>query len=147
MSQELPKVVQKDSEVEIQFSLSLMDETLVESSQPDKNFCFKIGDGTFLPALENLLIGLEVGIQGVFQVPPEEAFGYAQPENIQTLPRTDFLADVTLKEGNVIGFNTPTGDEVPGTILSFNDKTVEVDFNHPLAGQYLIFDATIMKIL
>lgn len=141
------KQVQSDSQLEIQFKLELADKTLVESTRPGENFCFRMGDGTFLPALEELLMGLEEGTQGIFHLQPEQAFGLSDEQNIQTLSRSEFPDNMPLQEGHVIGFNTPTGDEIPGTIVSVSDETVEVDFNHPLAGLPLIFDVTVVKII
>lgn len=140
-------VVLENSKIAISFQLAFMDGEIIDEANADEPMVFVIGDGSLLPNLESLLIGLELGTQGKFTLLPENAFGQQQPENIQMMDRTDFPEDMELAEGLVIGFDTPTGDEIPGTIISVTEDKVEVDFNHPLAGATLLFTAKIEQIL
>lgn len=141
------KRVGEQSELEIQFKLSLLDDTIVEQTGEGEVFVFQIGDGQFLSKLDELLIGLEEGTTAKFTLMPEDAFGLPDPMNFQTMKKSDFPEDMTLSEGHVVGFNTPTGDEIPGTVYQIKDDEVIMDFNHPLAGQPLMFEATIVKVL
>jgi len=68
------------------------------------------------------------------------------PGKVHQLPRADFDAEMALEPGLIIGFNTPGGEELSGTIIAFDDVTVEVDFNHPLAGRVVIFDVEIIDV-
>lgn len=139
-------VVTENSEIAIKFKLELADGTLVEQSEEDTPFRFTIGDGTFVNNLEMLLVGLELGTEAKLSLSPERAFGLPDSANIQTMSRSDFPADMVLEEGHVIGFTTPTGEEVPGTIHEVNEDSVMVDFNHPLAGMTVIFTAKIEEV-
>lgn len=145
-AQNPPLTVGENSDIEISFKLTLVDGTVVEETEGDESFRFTVGDGTFINKLDELLIGLEVGTTGTFTLPPEQAFGQADPANLQTLSRTDFPADMDMQEGYVIGFNTPTGEEVPGKVHELKGDDVVIDFNHPLAGQMVVFKATIKAI-
>lgn len=147
MNAENVKTVQDNSQVEISFKLSLLDGTVVEQTEENEVFAFQIGDGQLLNNLDELLIGLEVGTTGKFTLMPEQAFGLPDPVNFQTVPKSDFPDGMPLEEGYVIGFNTPTGEEVPATIYDIKGEDVVVDFNHPLAGQVIVFEAKIEKIL
>lgn len=142
----VPPLVGEQSDVEIRFSLKLLDGTLVDETEGDETLRFTIGDGTFLSKLDELLIGLEVETTATFTLPPQQAFGQPDPANLQTLPRSDFPADMELQEGYVIGFNTPTGQEIPGKVHALQDEAVVIDFNHPLAGHTVVFQATIVAI-
>ncbi len=141
------RVVEEDSNVEIKFNLSLLDGTLVEKTAEGEVFSLQIGDGQFLNKLDELLIGLEIGTIAKFNLMPEHAFGDSDASNFQVMPRADFSEDLELKEGTVIGFNTPTGEEYPGTIFKVTDDSVTVDFNHPLTDKILVFEAEIIAIL
>jgi FKBP-type peptidyl-prolyl cis-trans isomerase SlpA len=46
-----------------------------------------------------------------------------------------------------MGFDTPAGDELSGTILSVDGDTVAVDFNHPLAGRVVVFEVEILEVV
>ncbi len=142
----LPRVTDS-SRIAISFELALMDGEIIEAADAKDPMIFTIGDGNLLPSIEELLIGLELGTQGKFTLSPERAFGQKQAENIQTMNLSDFPDSISVEEGLVIGFQTPTGDEIPGTVMSVNDDKVEVDFNHPLAGATLLFTAKIEQIL
>ena len=139
-------VVKDNSEIAITFKLELLDGTLVEESVENEPFQFTLGDGTFISTLEELLVGLELGTQAKLTLSPERAFGLPDPENHQTMQRSEFPAEMPLEIGHVIGFNTPTGDEIPGTIHDVTENEVVVDFNHPLAGETVIFTAKIENI-
>ena len=139
-------IVLEESEIAITFKLELPDGTLVEQTEENESFRFKIGDGTFIANLENLLVGLELGTTAKLTLSPERAFGLPDANNFQTMDKADFPADMPLEAGHVIGFNTPTGDEIPGTIHQVEGGKVVVDFNHPLAGATIIFSAKIEEI-
>ena len=139
-------IVQEDSDIEIAFQLALLDGTVVEETEEGETLRFTVGDGTFIHKLEELLIGLELGTTAKLTLSPERAFGLSDPNNLQEMPRSEFTTDMKLEPGFVVGFNTPTGDEIPGTIREIDDEKVIVDFNHPLADATVMFTATIKSI-
>lgn len=138
--------VGEHSEIEISFRLSIFEGPVVEQTEEGETFRFTIGDGTFLNKLDELLIGLEVGTTATFMIPPDDAFGQKSSENFQTMSRQDFPADMPLKVGHVIGFDTPMGEEIPGKVESVEGDKVLIDFNHPLAGLFIDFMAKIEAI-
>lgn len=144
-SEALP-VVTEGSEIAISFKLELTDGTLVEASPEKEPFRFTMGDGTFIHTLEEMLVGLELGTQAKMTLSPERAFGVSNPENFQTMSRADFPEEMPLKTGHVIGFSTPTGEEIPGTIYDVKEDEIVVDFNHPLADTTVVFTAKVEEI-
>lgn len=46
----------------------------------------------------------------------------------------------------ILAFSQPDGSEIPGIIRSVAGDSVTVDFNHPLAGQTVIFDVEIVDV-
>ena len=62
------------------------------------------------------------------------------------MPRSEFPTEIQLEAGLIIGFTTPSGEEVPGAIQEIKDEEVVVDFNHPLAGHEVIFDVEILEV-
>ena len=55
--------------------------------------------------------------------------------------------DVEFNPGDVIEFNAPGGAQYAGVLQSINDKGAWFDFNHPLAGREVTFEAQIVAIL
>jgi FKBP-type peptidyl-prolyl cis-trans isomerase SlpA len=135
-------------QIVLAFSISLPSGQVLDQADETDPVTLELGDGQLHPNLEALLIGLEVGTQAKFSVPPEDGFGYPDPTNVYDIPRVEFADDMDLVPGLVIGFTTPTGDEVPGTVVAVDEEQdqVKVDFNHPLAGENFVFDVSILAI-
>ncbi|UTW46479.1 FKBP-type peptidyl-prolyl cis-trans isomerase [bacterium SCSIO 12696] len=134
------------AEVTLHFSLSLEDGQLVDSNFEGDPATFKVGDGNLLPGFEQSLIGLNVGARERFAVPPEQGFGQPNPNNIQQVSRSSFDKDAELETGLVMTFLDANKVEVPGVVAEFDDNTVTVDFNHPLAGRTILFDVHIVSV-
>ena len=135
------------STVTLHLSLVLEDGTVAESTFDNKPLTFTMGDGTLDHGLELGLYGLTRGSRQQLTMDPGQAFGQRDPANIHTLPWSSFAADMVLEPGVIIGFETPTGEEVAGAILEFDEASVKVDFNHPLAGRTIIYDVEILDVV
>ena len=134
------------SEVLMHFTLSLADGTVADSSRDGEPLRFVMGDGTLIEGLELVLYGLKAGDQQCLSIEPRDAFGFPEEENIHTMPRSEFPAEMQLKVGLIVGFTTPSGEEVPGAIQEIKGDDVVVDFNHPLSGHEVIFDVEILEV-
>jgi len=134
------------SEVLMHFTLSLADGTVADSTRDGEPLRFVMGDGTLIEGLELVLYGLKVGDRQCLSIGPRDAFGFPDKENIHTMPRDEFPAEMQLEAGMIVGFTTPSGEEVPGAIQEVNGDEVVVDFNHPLAGHEVIFDVEILEV-
>ena len=135
------------STVTLHLSLTLKDGTVAESTLDDEPLTFTMGDGSLAEGLELGLYGLRPGDTQRLELYPEQAFGLRDPGKVHQLQRADFAAELALEPGLVIGFDAPGGEELSGTIIAFDDATVEVDFNHPLAGRVVIFDVEIIAVV
>jgi len=134
------------SEVLMHFSLSLADGTVADSTREGEPLRFVMGDGTLIEGLELVLYGLKKGDRQCLSIEPRDAFGFPDEDNIHTMPRSEFPADMQLEAGMIIGFSAPSGEEVPGAIQEIKDDEIVVDFNHPLAGHEVIFDVEILEV-
>ena len=132
--------------VTMHFTLALEDGTVADASIDGQPMTFEMGDGTLVEGLEMVLYGLKVGDKQSLSIDPRDTFGFPDPENIHTLPATNFPDELKIEEGMIIGFNTPSGDEIPGAIIEIKDDEVKVDFNHPLAGHEVVFSVEIVDI-
>ena len=59
---------------------------------------------------------------------------------------TEDRESLELKEGMLLMFKREDGMSMPATVKDISEKEVSVDFNHPLAGQTLIFDIELVEI-
>jgi FKBP-type peptidyl-prolyl cis-trans isomerase SlpA len=76
----------------------------------------------------------------------QQGFGLPNDENVHMMKRTLFEVSQDLIEGLVVSFADGEGGERPGVVNRLFDDLVEVDFNHPLAGQDLLFSVQIKQV-
>ena len=136
--------VELGTKVTLHFALILEDGDVIDSNFETAPATFTVGDGNLLPGFESTLIGLENGDERAFTIPPEEAFGQHNPQNVQRVDRSNFDQQ-ELEVGAMFSFQNGDG-ELPGVIIEFEDEEILVDFNHPLAGKNIIFQVKIMDI-
>ncbi len=134
------------SSVVMHYTLTLDDGTEVDSTLGVEPLEFRIGDGTLDAGLESLLLELYPGNKRRFHLSPGAAFGDPDPANVHSMDRVEFPPGMQLQEGVVVGFTTPSGEEIGGTIMELVGDSVMVDFNHPLAGRTLDFEVEIISV-
>ena len=138
--------VSEGTRVYLNFSVSLEDGSEVDTNFGGDPVEFEVGDGSLLPGFERLLFGMSAGQRQMFTVPPENAFGQPNDNNVQMLPREPFDDDIDLEIGLVFSFADAGGGELPGMIIAFDEEEVSVDFNHPLSGRTIMFDVLIHRV-
>ena len=140
-------VIADNTKVTLHFSLALENGEEIDSNFDKEPAVFIVGDGNLLPGFEKVLMGLAPGAKECFLIPPEESFGQPNTNNVQDVSRQSFDGGIELQEGLVVSFSGPAGGELPGVIQSFDDDTVKVDFNHPLAGRSITFTVHILDVV
>ena len=82
---------------------------------------------------------------------PEESFGERKEDLVQWVSLKALKEgrdeDVEFNPGDVIEFNAPSGAQYAGVLQSINEEGAWFDFNHPLAGVAVNFEAQIMAIM
>ena len=122
MSSSTEKTIGAGSTVTMHYSLSLDDGTIVDSTfDADEPLTFTMGDGTLIQGLEYAVVGLKKGDQQSLNISPDVGFGYRDESAIQELKRSEFSEEMDLKPGLVVEFDSPSGLQVPGTILEIKD--------------------------
>ena len=133
------------TQVTLHFAIKLENGEVVDSNFDKAPATFKVGDGSLLPGFEQALFGLKAGDQRSLPIAPEVGFGQPNPQNLQVMPRSQFV-DMELSEGLLVIFNDAAKAELPGVVKAFDDERVTIDFNHPLAGKHLSFDVEIIEV-
>lgn len=132
--------------VTLHIRITLDNGIVAEDTFDDEPLAFAVGDGSVVAGLEEALIGMTCGERTRILISAAEGFGLRDEGNVHAMPRAEFPPGVDVAPGLVIGFSTPSGDEVAGTVVEADTETVQVDFNHPLAGHNLTVDVEILDI-
>jgi len=130
----------------LHYSISLPEGDLIETSFDNDPIEITMGHGDLTEGMELAIYGLKEGDKQTLTLTPEQCYGFRDEDNISEIPVTDFPADMAPQSGLTFSFETHEGVEIPGTVLRVKDDNVEVDFNHPLAGQELVFKVEILGI-
>ncbi|MFW2177956.1 MULTISPECIES: FKBP-type peptidyl-prolyl cis-trans isomerase [unclassified Moraxella] len=136
------------SQVDLHFEVSLENGTVIDSTfDRPTPVSLTIGDGSLLEGFEKVLINLTAGDTRTAHLSPDEAFGQHNPDNIQSFSHAQFAVTGSVPEvGTMMEFSDKGQNAVVGVISDVNDEVVKVDFNHPLAGQNVLFKVQIVKV-
>lgn len=132
------------SRVTLHFAVLLESGEEVDTTRRGRPATFIMGDGSLLPGFEEALLGMRPGDDAQILLEPAQAFGEHRRENVQ-LVSIDRFRDVELEPGLIVSFAAPDG-ELPGVVRRVFEQTVEVDFNHPLAGRRIVFDVSVLEV-
>jgi FKBP-type peptidyl-prolyl cis-trans isomerase SlyD len=51
-----------------------------------------------------------------------------------------------LQEGEIIPLESPEGDIIEGVVCEVKLNSIILDFNHPLAGEDLLFEGSVISV-
>ena len=119
-----------------------------DSSQDTGPLQFQMGTGSVLPAFEQAVLGMAAKETKSITIAAKDAYGLKNEDLIMTVSRKGF-ADQTIAPGMVIGMDMDHDGrqhKVPATVLAVEGETMTIDFNHPLAGQDITYQITLLSI-
>jgi FKBP-type peptidyl-prolyl cis-trans isomerase SlyD len=138
-------VVQEGSFVSIEYTLTDDGGNVIDTNVGKEPLTYIQGAGQIVKGLEHELNGLKVGDHKKVSVKPEDGYGVPSEKAFQEIPREKIPSEAQ-KAGAMLMTKGPDGRGVPIRVAEVKEKTVVVDFNHPLAGKTLNFDVTIKDI-
>jgi len=105
----------------------------------------RMGMGELIDGLEDGLLGLEVGDEKRFVIPPEDGYGEWSEQHVMTCSVDSFMG---MSEGDEPeeGKYVTAGRGQKGVITEVSNGEVEVDFNHEHAGETLVFDIEVLDV-
>lgn len=100
-----------------------------------------IGEGWVLKPLDESLLSMKLRKSQIVEISPEKAFGQRDPEKVKRVP----LKHLTSKGKNpAIGMRVEYNKKM-AIVRSIGAGRVLLDFNPPLAGKTLIYEAVVAK--
>ncbi len=126
-------------------------EQLIEETTNDHPFVFLFGYGSVLPDFETSLNGKQKGDKFDFKISAKNGYGDYEKDYVVKIDKAAFevdgkFDDVRVKVGEDLEMSDAEGNPLMGRVLSINDKEVEMDFNHPLAGHDLHFIGEVLEV-
>lgn len=133
--------------VRIHYTGTLSDGTVFDSSQGRDPLEFTVGSGQIIPGLDKAIPGMVAGDKKVVNIPCAEAYGEADENARQAVPRAQIPDHIPVDPGTQLQMQAPNGHVVPVVVISADENEVVLDANHPLAGKDLTFDFELVEIV
>ncbi|CAN5478944.1 hypothetical protein BH24ACT7_BH24ACT7_05010 [soil metagenome] len=128
--------------VRVHYAGTLDDGEEFDSSTGRDPLEFTVGVGMMIPGFDAAVEGMTVGETKAVTIPAAEAYGERADDAVIEFP----IADVP-EQFRVEGMQVDLGNGLPATVVEVTDELVKVDTNHPLAGEALTFEITLVEIV
>lgn len=142
----MPDKINMHSLVLMHYSIKLTNGSEIESSFDDEPVEITMGQADITDGMELAIFGLKEGDEQALTLTPEQGFGLRDEDNIHNMPLSDFPKDLPPEIGLSFSFESPDGDDIPGTVIDVKKDAAVIDFNHPLAGQNIVFTVNILGV-
>ena len=129
--------VAEGTTVLIEFTITVPEAKLVIPKNVSQ---FAPGRHQMIPSLEEALTGMKQGEEKRVDLAENEAFGPYDEQKKMMIKREQLPPNA--RPGTVL----KTSDGIPFIVVEVSDGMAVVDFNHPLAGQHVVFDVKILRV-
>jgi peptidylprolyl isomerase len=106
-----------------------------------------IGEGELFSQVDEALIGMAPGDRKSVVIPAVDAFGEYDKDKVFTVPRSDLPDDLQPEVGDELVLTNEDDEELGVQVVEITGENVTFDSNHPLAGEDLTFEVTLLEIL
>ena len=137
--------IQENKVVSFHYTLTNQEGEQIESSRDQQPMTYLHGSNNIIPGLEKVMVGKSVGDEFQVTVEAGEAYGERNEDKLQRIPAKHFKNLKRLMPGQTVALQTQQG-QVQVTVVKIGRFIVDVDANHPLAGQALTFDVEVTEI-
>ena len=110
--------IEDGSKVQLHFSVAIENGVEIDNTRSrDEPVSLVIGDGNLLPGFEKALFGLRAGDRRTVSLPPGDAFGEWNPENVQRFDTVKF--EQRPEVGHMIEFEDKAKASLFGVVIDF----------------------------
>jgi len=129
------------------YTLKNDDGEILDKADENSPFLYMHGTGGIIKGLEAALEDKVVGDSFQVIIAPEDAYGAHDDKLTESVPRKMFegIPDEEMVAGAQFHASTAQGTQVI-TVASIDGDTINIDANHPLAGETLHFDVAVKDI-
>jgi FKBP-type peptidyl-prolyl cis-trans isomerase SlyD len=137
--------IENGAVVSFHYTLSDTEGKIVEDSRAAEPTVYLHGARNILPALEAAFVGKTVGESFQVRLSAAQGYGERKPDAIERVPAKYLKHAGKLRPGQAVRLNTEQGVMLV-TVVKVGKFSVDVDSNHPLAGQELDYAVEIVDV-
>ncbi len=139
--------VKKGDKVKVDYTGSLDDGNVFDTSEGKQPLEFEAGAGQVIKGFDDAVVGMEKGEEKEVKIEKGDGYGDPNPDLVKKIPRDKLPPEQEPKAGMMLGMTTPDGKQIPARITEVDDKEITIDLNHPLAGKNLKFKIKLVEIV
>jgi peptidylprolyl isomerase len=140
-------VAKKGDTVKVHYTGKLDNGQVFDSSDNREPLKFKIRAGQVIRGFEDAIIGMEQGETKTVKISAEKAYGPHNDELVAQVDKNKFPDHIDPKMGDKFKIESPDGKTNIVRVTGLSEQKVELDANHPLAGEDLHFDLELVEIV
>ncbi|WOJ94506.1 peptidylprolyl isomerase [Congregibacter variabilis] len=138
-------IIERDTVVTFHYTLLSAENEQLETSQGGEPSVYLHGANNIMPGLERSMAGKTEGDVFTVSLEAADAYGERDPQRQQRIPVKHLIHKGRLRPGMVVQVSTEQGQR-PATVIKVGKFSADLDTNHPLAGQNLVFDIEIIGV-
>ncbi len=139
--------IAKDGDtVRVDYTLSLSDGTVYQTTVGSQPLEFVLGAGTMLADFEEAILGMKVGESKTINIAAADAYGEYREDLIITVKRSQIQGGENIKAGDYLLLTDSSGRTSQVIVIDVSDTNVTIDANNPLADKDLTFKIDLLKI-
>jgi len=139
--------IKEGDTVKVHYTGTIADGTVFDSSREREPLEVTLGEGKLIPGFEKAVVGMNVGDTSKVTIPSEEAYGEKREDMVIDVDRGQIPPDIKPEVGQQLQIQQKDGGAIPVVITEITDETVQLDANHPLAGQELTFEIEVVEVV
>lgn len=132
--------------ISVHYTGTLANGEVFDASKENEPLEFEMGGGNLIQGFENAVRGMDINESKTFTLNPSQAYGERDENLLRAFNRSDVPAEMDPEVGQVVALQSAQGQKIPARISEVTDEQITVDLNHPLAGQDLTFEVTVVAV-
>ena len=141
-------IAKTGDKVKVHYVGTLKDGTEFDNSRTrGEGLEFTLGDGKLLKGFNDVVEGLTIGESKKVELEAKDAYGMYQENALITVNKKEFPEDMEFILERVVQGQDDQGRPIQGQIVKIEENEVELNMNHPLAGEDLAFEVELLEIV
>lgn len=136
------KGVKDGSKVEVHLVGKLTDQSVFVSTYDGDPLEFEVGDGSLIPGVEDVMLGMKAGEKRSVKLDADNAYGQRDESLVFHIDKNQVEPGIQI--GDEVVLKT-MDEEIPFRVTKMGEQ-VTIDGNHPLAGKTVHFEVELLKV-
>ena len=138
-------MIENGKTVQVHYKGTLSDGTVFDSSEGSEPLEFLTGAQSVIPGFEAAVVAMAVGETKTVTIACADAYGESSEDMIGLVPRASLPEDIDPEVGMMLEMHTQDGS-MPVRVVAVDEENITLDANHPLAGEDLTFELTLVAV-